>query len=535
MNEEQSSVLQEIYAGAEDAGLRIVGIAKIEIEPNDSAPGDHFTLTVRVGESGRLLPGRGDSDEEATSLLRVEVYQHTLEDSSGDRHHVWKSYARQVDVGKGRLFEASESGPTAEEVHESQAGRPAHEYLDDSEFMDETLGQSASTAAEAVRQALLPLSDGSGGLSRGRESETDVWSPEHAGSSSGVVPSDSYSQDSEGPEMSPSDEADSEGDSAQLTVEEGSALRNTAETRDSGLEDEDFEGVMDAGSPDDSGALAPAVEAADARDAPAWVKWGTPALVVAALVIAGFSLFGGGHDEDGTAASETGQASQVTEPSGAEEGTPPQQTDTQEEETPDAQVEEEPAEEPEPPQVDLVEIGRFGLIGGQAASYTTAGGFDAFFYILFVPNDVIATISALDAAEDYAAKAKQALTADRDLSVVGEAEITQYHGDPVSNPPSQPSVGAVIRINPTLFDVAAIGSDGATYTEVNVFRLFFCESYPDCGGSHIVGVNLGGPLDLDVGQAIGDALLILEQGPAGIADGYDWGFQITGDISEVAN
>ncbi|MGB8362487.1 MAG: hypothetical protein WCE80_13910 [Acidimicrobiia bacterium] len=532
MNEEQGAILQEIYSGAEDAGLRIVGISQIEIGPNDSAPGDRFTLTVRVGDSGRLLPRRGDSDEVATSLLRLEVYQHTLEDSSGDRHHVWKSYARQVDVGKGRLFETSASGSTAEQVDEYQAGRPAHEYLDDPEFMDETLAHSASTPTEAVRQALLPLSDGSGGLHRGRASEADVWDPEHADSF--FASSDSYLEDSEGlPVSNVSDAADADGDTADLTVTEGSAFRNSIEVRDSGLSVEDYEGVEGAASPDDIGELGIQAETADTGGVPVWVKWGTPA-VVAALIIGGLAFFGGGPDDNATATSSAGQTDQVTEPAGAEEEQPPQQSDSSaDDETQEDQAEEEPAAEPETPQVDLVEIGRFGLTGGEAASYTTAGGFDAFFYILFVPNDVIATISSLDDAEDYAETAKQALTADRDLSVVGEVEVTQYHGDPASDPPSQPSVGAVIRISPTLFDVATIGSDGTSYTEVNVFRLFLCEQYPECEGSHIVGVNLGGPLDLDPGQAIGDALLILEQGPAGIADGYGWGFQITGDISEV--
>ncbi|MGB7859564.1 MAG: hypothetical protein WBM90_03625 [Acidimicrobiia bacterium] len=536
MDEEQSSILQEIYSGAEDAGLQIVGISEIEIEPNESAPGDRFTLTVRVGESGRLLPRRGDTEDTATSLLRLEVYQHTLEDSSGDMHHVWKSYARQVDIGKGRLFETAASGPTAEQIDEYRAGRPAHEYLDDPEFIDETLARSASTPSEAVRQALLPLSDGSGGLQRGTESETDVWDPEPVGTFGLVVPSDSYMEDSEGhPVSNVNDSADDEGDVPTLAVTEDSSLSGSIEAPDSELGPEDHEGIRDAGSPNEISDAGVEAETADSAGVPAWVKWGTPA-VVAALLIGGLALFGGGPDDTATATSLSGSTGQVAESNASDEEQPQQQSDgSAAEETQEDQTAEEPAAEPDTPQVDLVEIGRFALIGGEASSYTAAGGFDAFFHLLFVPNDVIATISKLDDAEDYAEKAKQTLTTDRDLAVVGEVEVTQYQGDPASNPPNQSSVGAVIRINPTLFDVATIGTDGSSYTEVNVFRLFFCESYPDCEGSHVVGVNLGGPLDLDAGQAILDALLILEQGPSGVADGYGWGFQITGDISEVSD
>lgn len=158
LTDHQNAVLQEVYLGFQNSGLRVVGIATVEEVDNAG----RTTLTVRVGETGRLLPRRGDSDQPATSLLRVQVYP----DGQGDG---WIGHAHQVDVAKGRVFVSNNSGATAEEVTALQGGRSYEEYMNDPEYVSELRGRTARTRTAAVTQALLPLVGGSDTLMLGRE------------------------------------------------------------------------------------------------------------------------------------------------------------------------------------------------------------------------------------------------------------------------------------------------------------------------------------------------------------------------------
>ena len=172
----ERAILQEIYQGAADAGVRIAGITQLDeikesVRGSKDAPpvrvGERTTATIRVGRDGRLLPRRGDSDEAATSLLRIQVYPEVLWDSDGDQHIVWIAYASQVDVATARVFATSLSHPSREEMADLEGGRPSHVYGDDPEYQDGLLARMPKTRAEAVRRALVPLVGGADTLVSG--------------------------------------------------------------------------------------------------------------------------------------------------------------------------------------------------------------------------------------------------------------------------------------------------------------------------------------------------------------------------------
>lgn len=155
----QRAAEQAIFAGAEDAGLRIAGIAtsgrhESVVGRSDDGPaeiGARTTVTVRIAEDGSLLPRRDDSDEStppATSILEIDVIPSVELDADGDDQVVWTAYAKQYDVETSHAIATSASSP--EEVNPSGAA-----------------DQMARSPAEAVARALAPLAS-SGRMNIGR-------------------------------------------------------------------------------------------------------------------------------------------------------------------------------------------------------------------------------------------------------------------------------------------------------------------------------------------------------------------------------
>jgi hypothetical protein len=173
---EQREFVQEVYAGADEAGVQIAGITNIQrvedaLGGNKDAPvkiGQQGSVTVRVGEDGKLLPPRGFSDEAATSILQIDVHADRFLDSNGDTHVRYIAYVKQHDTATTRQMENSKSGPSSSDWIERTARRPDQEASDDAAFKDWVVESMADSAGEAVRQALTPLVVGANQLRSGR-------------------------------------------------------------------------------------------------------------------------------------------------------------------------------------------------------------------------------------------------------------------------------------------------------------------------------------------------------------------------------
>lgn len=159
---------REVYAGAQDAGVKIAGLAEVTVYEDSFAGskaepvliGQKISVTVRVAADGSLLPRRENSDDStppATSILTIDVIPSVEFDSGGDPHVIWNGHASQVDVGNARVITSSLSGPSRDEADALEGNRQALEYANDPKYIDGILGLHATTRAEAVAQALGPL------------------------------------------------------------------------------------------------------------------------------------------------------------------------------------------------------------------------------------------------------------------------------------------------------------------------------------------------------------------------------------------
>lgn len=166
----QSDAVQEVFAGAQEAGSRIAGISEAEVtdvlggsKDDPVVIGLRVVVTVRVAEGGCLLPRREDAgpkDPPAVSLLRIDSYPDVKFDADGEPHVVWVAFARIVDVGTQRVIDSARSGPTSEESAALQGDRPYDEYMNDPEYLDASISAEAGSREEAVRQALSRIEVG---------------------------------------------------------------------------------------------------------------------------------------------------------------------------------------------------------------------------------------------------------------------------------------------------------------------------------------------------------------------------------------
>ncbi|KAA3639981.1 MAG: hypothetical protein DWP92_03865 [Armatimonadetes bacterium] len=155
---EDRAALQAVYKGADQAGLKVVGISEITrledvmagSKANPVVIGKATKIEVGVAADGSLVtPG----DPAATSKLSVEVVPSVEFDSSGDAHVVWSAYTREVDGATGSVA-TTRSGPSSDQWEALIDGRSDAEVGDDPEFSDQVVGGMADNPAEAVRIAL---------------------------------------------------------------------------------------------------------------------------------------------------------------------------------------------------------------------------------------------------------------------------------------------------------------------------------------------------------------------------------------------
>ncbi|RLE15975.1 MAG: hypothetical protein DRJ28_02680 [Actinobacteria bacterium] len=159
---EDRAFLQEIYKGADEAGVNIVGISQVRSlddalagsKANPVVIGKSATIYVRVGADGSMLPRREDSDTAAASIVKIDVRPGVEFDGDGDRHIVWHSHVTQIDVETAEIVDASSAGPSSAEWEAKVDGRSDVEVGNDPAFKDWVVESMPDSPGEAVRQAL---------------------------------------------------------------------------------------------------------------------------------------------------------------------------------------------------------------------------------------------------------------------------------------------------------------------------------------------------------------------------------------------
>jgi hypothetical protein len=155
---EDRAALQEVYKGADQAGLKVAGISEItrledvmgRSKDNPVVIGKATKIEVGVAADGSLVT---PDDPAAASTLSIEVIPSIELDSAGDEHIVWSAYTREID-GSTKGVETTRSGPSADEWKAEIDGRSDAEVGNDPEFRNRVVGALPDNPAEAVRIAL---------------------------------------------------------------------------------------------------------------------------------------------------------------------------------------------------------------------------------------------------------------------------------------------------------------------------------------------------------------------------------------------
>ena len=156
---EAREVIQGVYAGAQDAGLKIAGLARVrEVEdtlvgPNDSPTnlGPSVEIAISIDANGKPIPrveDRTDGEQaEAVMIIRATPHQ----EFGGS---FWRADVKIYDVDTAKLFYAQRSGATNDQWNELAGGRPGHEYADDPEFNEGVLALEAESLEQAAADAM---------------------------------------------------------------------------------------------------------------------------------------------------------------------------------------------------------------------------------------------------------------------------------------------------------------------------------------------------------------------------------------------
>lgn len=148
----RTTVLQQVYRGAQEAGLNIVGKTAVEVIEQDGLP-PRLRLTVRLDENGqplnRLEDAKRDGGKVAASTLVIEVNA-----SWGVDGYYWNANSRVIDNNRGRYTAAAGCGPTKEEWRRARAGRPDVVALNDPETVREISALYPTEVNDSVRTSI---------------------------------------------------------------------------------------------------------------------------------------------------------------------------------------------------------------------------------------------------------------------------------------------------------------------------------------------------------------------------------------------
>jgi hypothetical protein len=155
---EDRAALQEVYKGADEAGLKVVGISEITrledvlagSKDNPVVIGKATKIEVGVTDDGSLVSA---DDEAATSTLSVEVIPSLELDSKDEEHIVWRAYTKETDTATG-TEKTTRTGPSSSEWEAKIDGRSDAEVGNDPAFKDWIIETTPDNPSDAVRQAL---------------------------------------------------------------------------------------------------------------------------------------------------------------------------------------------------------------------------------------------------------------------------------------------------------------------------------------------------------------------------------------------
>jgi len=148
----RTTVLQQVYRGAQEAGLNIVGKTAVEVIEQEGLP-PRLRLTVRLDENGqplnRLEDAKRDGGKVAASTLVIEVNAFWGLDG-----YYWRTDSRVVDNNKGRYTAAAGCGPSKEDWRRARAGRPDWVAFNDPETVRELNTLFPTEVNDSVRTSI---------------------------------------------------------------------------------------------------------------------------------------------------------------------------------------------------------------------------------------------------------------------------------------------------------------------------------------------------------------------------------------------
>jgi len=164
---EAREVIQGVYAGTQNEGLRIAGLAEVQsIEDtlvgsteNPTNLGPTVEISVPLDADGNPIPQIEDRTEfqPASAVLTIRV---TPQQEFGGEF--FSAHAQVVDVATGHIIDTGRSGATSDERTELEGGRPESVYGNDPKFYAGLLNLESKTVEEAVGIAVGGLTGETG-------------------------------------------------------------------------------------------------------------------------------------------------------------------------------------------------------------------------------------------------------------------------------------------------------------------------------------------------------------------------------------
>lgn len=196
----------------------------LDASPLDDTTTSDWTFTNEVDASPQVVFGQiFDVDGEDAKILVVQDTVFFGNKSGGIWEFTWTNSEDERDV------QSHNSGYTYE----------SHDVVDYQTVIEVDLGGGTGTGS--IRSTVT---------STQTYDENDLWDGATIGQYTGDTPAGYYLYDSFGsPVWNYSDATDCAGNPCNLVITSTTTFRNDIEVRDSGLDPEDYDGVMDAGQP----------------------------------------------------------------------------------------------------------------------------------------------------------------------------------------------------------------------------------------------------------------------------------------------
>ena len=189
---EAREVIQGIYAGTQNEGVRIAGLAEIESiedtpvgsKDNPTNLGPTVEISVSLDADGNPIPQIEDRDDfqPASAVMTIRV---TPQREFGGEF--FTAHVRVVDVATSRIIHSERSGATREQQEQLQGGRPESEYGNDPEFYEGLLALESDSIEEAVAVAVRGATASVGAFERSTSPSEPARPDEQTGTGPGTT------------------------------------------------------------------------------------------------------------------------------------------------------------------------------------------------------------------------------------------------------------------------------------------------------------------------------------------------------------